>query len=192
MRFAPLLLVLSAAALWGTSRMVWVDVQSFDGLGQPKTTALTGGTWSTALVPLAAILLVAAVAPIAVRGWRLGVLAVVIAGMSAVMGYLAISLWVIRDVAVRAVHLAGVPAADLVGTQRHYGGAILTLVAAIGTLVGAVLLLRSVAKPRPEVDRYERRRSAHSPEDDADASERVIWDALDEGRDPTDSDNKGR
>jgi len=112
--------------------------------------------------------------------------------MSAVMGYLAISLWVIRDVAVRAVHLAGVPAADLVVTQRHYGGAILTLVAAIGTLVGAVLLLRSVAKPRPAVDRYERRRSAHSPEDDADASERVIWDALDEGRDPTDSDNKGR
>ena len=62
-RFAPLLLVLSAAALWGASRMLWVDVQSFDGLGQPKTTALTGGTWSTALVPLAAILLVAAVAP---------------------------------------------------------------------------------------------------------------------------------
>jgi uncharacterized membrane protein (TIGR02234 family) len=192
MRFAPLLLVLSAAALWGASRMVWVDVQSFDGLGQPKTTALTGGTWSTALVPLAAILLVAAVAPIAVRGWRLGVLAVVIAGMSAVMGYLAISLWVIRDVAVRAVHLAGVPAADLVGTQRHYGGAVLTLVAAIGTLVGAVLLLRSVAKPRPEVDRYERRGSAQSPEDDSDTSERVIWDALDEGRDPTDPDNKGR
>jgi uncharacterized membrane protein (TIGR02234 family) len=191
-RFAPLLLVLSAAALWGASRMVWVDVQSFDGLGQPKTTALTGGTWSTALVPLAAILLVAAVAPIAVRGWRLGVLAVVIAGMSAVMGYLAISLWVIRDVAVRAVHLAGVPAADLMGTQRHYGGAILTLVAAVSTLVGAVLLLRSVAKPRPEVDRYERRRSAQSPQDDADASERVMWDALDEGRDPTDPDNKGR
>jgi uncharacterized membrane protein (TIGR02234 family) len=191
-RFAPLLLVLSAAALWGASRMAWVDVQSFDGLGQPKTTALTGGTWSTALVPLAAILLVAAVAPIAVRGWRLGVLAVVIAGMSAVMGYLAISLWVIRDVAVRAVHLAGVPAADLVGTQRHHGGAILTLVAAIGTLVGAVLLLRSVAKPRPEVDRYERRRSARLPQDNADASERVMWDALDEGRDPTDPDNKGR
>jgi len=189
-------MLLSAAALWGASRMVWVDVQSFDGLGQPKTTVLTGGSWSTALVPLAAILLVAAVAPIAVRGWRLGLLAVIVAGISAVMAYMAISLWVIRDVAARAVHLAEVPAADLVGTQRHYGGAILTLVAAIGALVGAVLLMRSVAKPRPEVDRYERRRSAQSPEDDADTSERVIWDALDEGSDPTqdpiDPDNKGR
>lgn len=195
-RLAQLLMLLSAAALWGASRMAWVDVQTFGGLGQPKTTVLTGGSWSTALVPLAAILLVAAVAPIAVRGWRLGLLAVIVAGTSAVMAYMAISLWVIRDVAVRAVHLAEVPAADLVGTQRHYGGAILTLLAAIGALVGAVLLMRSVAKPRPEVDRYERRGSAQSLQDDADTSERVIWDALDEGSDPTqdpaDPDNKGR
>jgi uncharacterized membrane protein (TIGR02234 family) len=191
-RLPPLLLLLSAAALWGASRMVWVDVQSFDGLGQPKTTALTGGSWSTALVPLAAILLVAAVAPIALRGWRLGLLALIVAVISAVMAYLAISLWVICDVSVRAVHLAEVPGADLVGTQRHYGGAILTMVAAIGALVSAVLLMRSVANPRPEVDRYERRRSAQPPADDADTSERVIWDALDEGRDPTDPDNKGR
>jgi uncharacterized membrane protein (TIGR02234 family) len=195
-RLAQLLLLLSAAALWGTSRMAWVDVASFDGLGQPKTTVLTGGSWSTALVPLAAILLVAAVAPIAVRGWRLGLLAVTVAGISALMAYLAISLWVIRDVAPRAAHLADVPVADLVATQRHYGGAILTLVAAMGALVGAVLLMRSVAKPRPEIDRYERRRSAQSLQDDADTSERVIWDALDEGSDPTqhpaDPDNKGR
>lgn len=191
-RLAPILLVLSATALWGASRMVWVDVQSFDGLGQPKTTALTGGSWSTALVPLAAILLVAAVAPIAVRGWRLGLLALIIAGVSAVMAYMAISLWVIRDVAVRASRLAEVQVADTMGTQRHYGGAMLTLVAAIGALVGAVLLMRSVAKPRPEVDRYERRRSAPSPNDGASTSERAIWDALDEGRDPTDPDNKGR
>jgi uncharacterized membrane protein (TIGR02234 family) len=191
-RLAQLLLLVSAGALWVASRTVWVEVQSFDGLGQPKTTALTGGSWSMALVPLAAILLVAAVAPIAVRGWRLGLLALIIAGVSAVMAYMAISLWVIRDVAVRAAHLAEVQVADLMGTQRHYGGAVLTLVAAIGALVGAVLLMRSVAKPRPEVDRYERRRSAPSPNDGASTSERAIWDALDEGRDPTDPDNKGR
>jgi uncharacterized membrane protein (TIGR02234 family) len=141
-RLAQLLLLMSAGALWVASRMVWVDVQSFDGLGQPKTTALTGGSWSTALVPLAAILLVAAVAPIAVRGWRLGLLALIVAGVSAVMAYMAISLWVIRDVAVRAVHLADAQVADLVGTQRHYGGAMVTLVASVGALVGAVLLMR--------------------------------------------------
>jgi uncharacterized membrane protein (TIGR02234 family) len=172
--------------------MVWVDVQSFDGLGQPKTTVLNGASWSTALVALAVMLAVAAIAPIAVRGWRLGLLAVVVAGVSAVMGYMAISLWVIRDVAVRAAHLAEVPLANLVSTQRHYGGTIITLVAALGALAGAVLLLRSVAKPRPEVDRYERRRSVPAPEEAGATSERAIWDALDEGRDPTDPDNKGR
>jgi uncharacterized membrane protein (TIGR02234 family) len=191
-RLAQLLLLLSAGALWVASRMVWVEVQSFDGLGHPRTTALNGASWSTALIALAAMLVAAAIAPIAVRGWRLGLVAVIVAGMSAVMGYMAISLWVIRDVAVRAAHLAEVPLADLVSTQRHYGGAIITLVAAIGALVGSVLLIRSVAKPRPEVDRYERRRSAPLPEEAAAPSERAIWDALDEGRDPTDPDNKGR
>ena len=191
-RLAQLLLLLSAGALWVASRMVWVEVQSFDGLGHPRTTALNGASWSTALIALAAMLVAAAIAPIAVRGWRLGLVAVIVAAMSAVMGYMAISLWVIRDVAVRAAHLAEVPLADLVSTQRHYGGAIITLVAGIGALVGAVLLMRSVAKPRPEVDRYERRRSARLPEEAAAPSERAIWDALDEGRDPTDPDNKGR
>ena len=191
-RLGQLLLLVSAGALWGASRMAWVDVQSFDGLGQPKTTALTGASWSTALVPLAAILLVAAIAPIAVRGWRLGLLSFIVAAISAVMGYLAISLWVIRDVGVRAAHLADVPITALTATSRHYGGAILTLVAAVGALVGAVLLMRSVAKPRPEVARYERRRSEPSPQEASAPSERAIWDALDEGRDPTDPDNKGR
>ncbi len=184
--------MLAAAALWVASRMTWVEVQSFDGLGQPKTTTLTGGTWSTALVPLAAILLVAAVAPIAVRGWQLRVLAVVVAGMSAVMAYLAISLWVIRDVAVRAAHLAEVPVADLVGTQRHYGGAVLTLVAALGTLAGAVLLCgRSPNRGRMTTDTSAADRHSH-PRTTPIMSERMIWDALDEGRDPTNPDNKGR
>ena len=57
-------------------------------------------------------------------------LAVLAAATSAGMAYLAISLWVIRDVAVRASHLAEAPVADLVGTQRHHGGAVITLVAA--------------------------------------------------------------
>jgi uncharacterized membrane protein (TIGR02234 family) len=190
-RLAQLLLLLSAGALWMASRMVWVEVQSFDGLGQPKTTALNGASWSTAMVPLAVLLLAAAVAALAVRGWPLRLLAVLVAGASAGMAYLATSLWVIRDVAARAVHLAGVPVANLVDTQRHYGGAIVTLVAAVVTLVGAVLLLRSAARAEPEAARYQRR-SAPSPQEAVTTSERAIWDALDEGRDPTDPDNKGR
>ena len=47
------LLVVAAGALWLASRMTWVQVRSFDGLGQPETATLNGATWSTALVPLA-------------------------------------------------------------------------------------------------------------------------------------------
>jgi uncharacterized membrane protein (TIGR02234 family) len=190
-RLAQLLLLLSAGALWVASRMVWVDVQSFDGLGQPKSTALTGASWSTALVPLAVLVAAAAVAALAVRGWPLRLLAVLVAAASAGMGYLAISLWVIRDAAVRAAHLADVALPNLVDTQRHYGGAFVTLAAAVVTLVGAVLLVRSAAKAKPEAARYERR-VAPLPQEAAAPSERAIWDALDEGRDPTDPDNKGR
>jgi uncharacterized membrane protein (TIGR02234 family) len=191
-RLAQLLLLVSAGALWVASRMVWVEVTSFDGLGQPKTTALNGASWSTALVPLAMLLLAAAVAALAVRGWPLRLLAVLIAAASAGMAYLAISLWVLRDVAVRAAHLADVPVADLLGTQRHHWGAVVTVVAAVVTLIGAVLLMRSAAGAKPEAARYQRRAAPQREEPAAATSERAIWDALDEGRDPTDPDNKGR
>jgi len=114
------------------------------------------------------------------------------AAASAGTAYLAISLWVIRDVAVRSAHLAEVPVADLLGTQRHYGGAVLTLISAGATLVGAVLLMRSAARARPDTARYARRTAPQADDAGAAMSERSIWDALDEGRDPTRGDNKGR
>jgi uncharacterized membrane protein (TIGR02234 family) len=191
-RLAQLVLVLAAAALWVASRMTWVEVNSFDGLGQPRTAALSGGSWSTALLPLAVLLLAASIAALAVRGWPLRLLAVLVAAASAGTAYLAISLWVVRDVAVRAAHHAEVPVADLVGTQRHYGGAVITLVAAVGTLIGAVLLMRAAARARADAVRYARRAVPQTDEPGAAISERSIWDALDEGRDPTNGDNKGR
>ncbi len=195
-RAAQLILVLAAAGLWAASRFTWVQISSFDGLGQPKTAALSGATWSTALVPLALLVLAAAVAALAVRGWPLRVLAVLIAAASAGMGYLAISLWVVDDVAVRAARLAEVPVADLIDTQRFYVGAAVTLVAAALSLLGAVLLMRSAARGRAETTRYARRPAVAVDAPAAAMSERMIWDALDKGSDPTQDpvnpDNKGR
>ena len=190
-RLAQLLLVLAAAGLWGASRLTWVQITSFDGLGQPKTTDLAGSTWSTALIPLALLVLAAAVAALAVRGWPLRVLSVLVGAASAGMGYLAISLWVLADDAVRAARLAEVPVADLLDTERHYTGAVLTLVAAVLSLLGAVLLMRSATHRRAEAVRYTRR-ATEDEAGDAAMSERMIWDALDEGRDPTNPDNQGR
>ncbi|BBX16675.1 TIGR02234 family membrane protein [Mycolicibacterium duvalii] len=183
-RVAQLLLVLAAVALWVGSRLTWVEVNSFDGLGQPRTTDLNGAAWSTALLPLALLLLAAAAAALAVRGWPLRVLSVLVAAASAGMGYLAIGLWVIPDVAPRAVRLADLPVWELLDTERHYLGAVVTLGAAVLSLVGAVLLMRAAARPRADTARYSRRAAPADGPASA-MSERAIWDALDEGADPT-------
>jgi len=198
-RIAQSALLLAAVGLWVASRLTWVQIASFDGLGHPKTADLTGAQWSTALIPLALLVAAAAVAALAVRGWPLRVLALLVATTSAAMGYLAVSLWAITDIAVRAARLAEVPVADLLGTQRHYGGAVVTLVAAVLTLLGSVLLMRSATGAGSDAARYARRGPVGTDESHASGvtmSERMIWDALDEGSDPTQDstypDNKGR
>jgi uncharacterized membrane protein (TIGR02234 family) len=78
------------------------------------------------------------------------------------------------------------------GSERHYPGAILTLVAAVGALIAAVLLMRAASLDGPAA-KYaapaDRRAAVHSKAEPAAGttpeSEREMWDALDEGRDPT-------
>jgi uncharacterized membrane protein (TIGR02234 family) len=200
-RIAQLLLVVAALGLWGASRLPWVVATSFDGLGQPKSTTFNGASWSAALVPLALLILAATLAVLAVRGWALRLLAVLVAAATVGMGYLGIGFWVIRDAAVRtaAADLAQVPLAGL-ATQRHYWGAGLVLVSAVCALAGAVLLVRSATKagsrPAKTPGKYlapaARRAAARREPPDDGMSERMIWDALDEGRDPTLKDNEGR
>ncbi|MBI5736770.1 MAG: TIGR02234 family membrane protein [Mycolicibacterium neoaurum] len=205
-RLAQALLVLGALALWGASRLPWVQVSTFDGLGQPKTSTLSGADWSTALVPLALVLLAAAVAALAVRGLLLRAVAVLVAVSGAGVAYLGISQWVVHDVAVRGAELAEVPVSALVGSQRFYAGAAVAVIAAVIALVAAGLLMRSAARTPTASARYAapaaRRDAVHSETVDGSGTqgmtERMMWDALDEGSDPTgepnpqDPDNKGR
>ncbi len=187
-RTAQLLLAVGAAGLWLASRPAWVVIRSFDGLGPPKSASVSGASWSTALLPLAVLLVVAAIAAMAVRGWPLRMLAMLVAAASLGAGYLAVSLWVLPDVAVRAADLAHIPVLTLVGSERHYVGAAITLMAAACALAGAVLLMRSARSDRSGTTKYAApgaRRSMAQRADDA-MSERMIWDALDEGHDPTD------
>ena len=188
-RIAQVLLVASAVGLWVASRLAWVDLRTFDGLGPPKVTTLSGAAWSSALLPLALVLLATAVAALAVRGWALRVLAVLVALASLAAGYLAVSTLETPDVAVRAAELARVPLVELVGSQRYYPGPVITLVTAVCTLIGAVLLMRAATSARGTATKYltpAARRSA-ATRDDGPMSERMIWDELDEGRDPTES-----
>jgi uncharacterized membrane protein (TIGR02234 family) len=188
-RIAQVLLVVSAVGLWVASRLTWVDLRTFDGLSPPKVTTLSGAAWSSALRPLALVLLATAVAALAVRGWALRMLAVLVALASLVAGYLAVSTLETPDVAVRAAELARVPLVELVGSQRYHPGPVITLVTAVCTLIGAVLLMRAATSARGAATKYltpAARRSA-ATRDDGPMSERMMWDELDEGRDPTES-----
>lgn len=196
-RLAQLLLIVAAVGLWVGSRLTWVTIRSSDGLGQPKTAELSGATWSNALLPLALLLLAAAVAGLAVRGWLLRAVAVLIAVASLALGYLGISLVQMPDVSVRGADLAQVPVLSLVGSERHLGGAAITIAAAVCALLAAVLLMRAASGAHP-TGRYAapgaRRSAARTGSGTGDVSERGMWDALDEGRDPTETagDPEGR
>lgn len=192
-RAAQLLLLIAAAGLWVASRLPWVSVGSFDGLGQPKTITLNGAAWSTALLPLAALLVAAALAGLAVRGWLLRAVSVLLAAVAFVLGYLGITLILMPDVGPRGAILAGVEIYTLVASQRFLAGAIVTLAAAVAVLVAAVLLLRSAVSGAQRATRYSTS-GASGADISGDQSERVLWDALDDGRDPTDgqSDTEGR
>jgi uncharacterized membrane protein (TIGR02234 family) len=188
LRAAQVSLVVSAAELWAASRLTWVELQTFDGLGPPKLVTLSGAGWSSALLPLALLLLATALAALAVRSWALRSLAVLLALASLATGYLAISTLEIPDVAARGAELAHVPVLELVGSKRHYPGPVITLVAAAGTLIAAVLLMRAAASAGRTATKYlapAARRSA-ARRDQETPSERTMWDELDEGRDPTD------
>ena len=191
-RVAQLLLVASALALWAASRLPWVSVGSFDGLGQPKTVTLNGAAWSTALLPLAVLLIAAALAALAVRGWVLRAVAALLAAVSFALGYLGITLLVMPDVGPRGAELAGVEVATLVSSERHPAGAVVTLIAALGVLLAAVALMRSAVSAAHQVTKYAAAGTARPGS--TGESERGMWDALDEGRDPTDtrSEKEGR
>ncbi len=188
-RAAQLLLVLAAGGLWAASRLTWVTVTSFDGLGQPKTSALNGAAWSTALLPMAVLLLAAALAALAVRGWPLRAVALLVAVVCFGLGYLGVSLIVMPDVGPRGAEVAGVAVATLVDSHRYLPGAALTLLAAVTALLAAVLLMRSAVSSTDRAARYAAPGTATGG---SGMSERGMWDALDEGRDPTGPDTEGR
>lgn len=182
-RVAQLLLLISAGGLWVASRLPWVSVTSFDGLGQPKTSTLNGAAWSTALLPMAVLLLAAALAGLAVRGWVLRVISVLLAVVCLGLGYLGLSLIVMPDVGPRGAALAEVPIFTLVASQRYLAGAIVTLVVAAGVLAAAVAMMRAAVKEGGKATSAAKYSLAR-PEAEG-LSERGIWDALDEGMDPT-------
>lgn len=196
------LLALAAAGLWASSRMTWVTVHSADGLTEPRTDELVGATWFGALTPLALVLLASIAAVFAVKGGLrqlLGVVIAVVAAVAAVPGF-ALVMGEGRT-AERAGTLAELPVRAVVSSADvHAAPAILSIVAAVLALAAGVLLTRRTGQSGQLSGKYDnpvfRRADASAQvnkqrEDTGTAaplSDRVLWDALDAGTDPTDTD----
>ena len=137
--------------------MTWVEVTSFDGLGQPQDDGAVGRDVVDGLVPLALLLLGGRCSSRRwVRRWQLR-----LSGGARRRDERGDGLPGDRPVGDSATSrcgplgLADVPVADLVGTQRHYWGRG-HHVGRRGrcTLVGAVLLLRSPVKDASATEKY--------------------------------------
>ncbi|MFD3704795.1 TIGR02234 family membrane protein [Nocardia sp. NPDC058658] len=191
------LLALAAAGLWAASRMTWVTVYSADGLTEPRTDDLNGGVWFGALTPLALVLVASIAAVFAVKGvlrQLLGVAISVIAAVVAVPGF-ALAVGAGRT-AERAGTLAELPVRAVVsGADTHLFPAILSIVAAGLALAAGILLTRRTDDTAEASDKYDnpvfRKADASAAVSKqntaAPLSDRVLWDALDAGTDPTDT-----
>lgn len=198
---AIMLLAIAAAALWGSSRMTWVTVSSTDGLTEPRTDELNGGVWFGALTPLALVLLAAIAAVLATRGWlrrMVGVLIGVVAAVTAVPAFALLTKS--GATAARAATLAELPGrATVTEVVTAPFPAALSLVGALAALAAAVLVARMpeaaarlsgkydnpVFRRAAATEQVTRRRTDAAAGDPGQLSERVLWDALDAGTDPT-------
>lgn len=207
-----LLLALAAAALWGSSRLTWVTLRSSDGLTEQRTRHLDGGTWFGALTPLALVLLAAIAAVFATRGWLRRVIGAVVAVVAAAAAVPGLALLTHHgDLAARAAKLAELPArAQVDQVSSAPLPALLSLLGAVAAFAAGVLLARmpeSTARLSGKYDNpvFRRRAAAEQvqrharqtgdaskdgtaqPDSAANGplSERVLWDALDAGADPT-------
>lgn len=207
---AIVLLAIAAAALWGSSRMTWVTVSSTDGLTEPRTDKLNGGVWFGALTPLALVLLAAIAAVLATRGWLRRMFGVLIGLVAAVTAVPAFALLTKSGAtAARAATLAELPGrATVTEVVTAQFPAVLSLVGALAAFVAGVLLARmpeDAARLSGKYDNPVFRRAAATEQvtqqrtDEASGdttatsgqlSERVLWDALDAGTDPTEEATK--
>ncbi len=211
--FPVLLLALGAIALWGSSRMTWVTLHSSDGLTEPRTQHLNGGLWFGALTPLALVLVASIAAVFATKGWLrrlMGVVVALVGAVTVIPGAALLSQH--AKIAERAATLAELPArAHIDEATASAFPAVLSIIGAVAAFVAGVLLARmpeTAARMSGKYDNPVFRRAAAAEEvaglhradsaaagttaeqaaspEPGELSQRVLWDALDAGADPTD------
>jgi uncharacterized membrane protein (TIGR02234 family) len=172
-----LVLAASAVMLWAASAVTWVDQRYRTPFSGDVTFSATGATVRPELVPLALVALAAIAAVLATGRWLRRVLGVVLCLAGAFLAWRGVGLPVAGSypsVPPGSTPISA-PAANPVGPA-------LMVVAALA-LVAAGFLVARYARKLPEMGaKYAapgRKRVSKDPH-------KQLWDALDEGEDPTD------
>ncbi|GAA4817402.1 Trp biosynthesis-associated membrane protein [Tomitella cavernea] len=207
------LLALGALATWAAGRMDWVGYTYENGLQPPVDGSFDGAAWASELTPLALVLLAGIAAMFAVRGWAQRVIGLIVAAAGAtIVVRSAMALTSAADPA-EVVRLGELRAGAVVtAAQTHPGPIVLAIV---GGVLAAAAGLLMVLRPRPRRElpsKYEtpaaRRDSvakamaarrgrtagtagggAAGAAADDDLTQRLMWEALDSGADPTEDDD---
>jgi uncharacterized membrane protein (TIGR02234 family) len=205
------LLGLAAIAFWAASRMTWAELIAADGMAPPRTFTVTGSKWTLLLTPLAIVLLAGIAAAASLRGWALRVTALIVAAV-AVLGVLpAITLLTGDDHVSYAAKVIDMPSRyQPLQVDTSVAPGFVVLLGALAAVLGAVVMLQTASRDAPMSSKYKspaaRRaeleeqvfaqraadqksareaRPAATPPEGAANNERMLWDALDTGDDPT-------
>ncbi|MBF0580657.1 TIGR02234 family membrane protein [Corynebacterium sp. ED61] len=203
---ALILVVLSAAGLWGAGRMKYVTAQIFDDKTGEFSRSLVGSVWDPAATPLALAMLACLILSLAMQPLIrriLGVLVVLLAGTASFRSVSLLTtdvdLMRVRDLLVSGVATQRQNApetisdwAQVASTEVHTAPVLLAIVAAALGVIGGVILAMQPGERTEANSRYVtpevRREHVHEDLADNPDSSRVLWDALDAGVDPTEAD----
>ncbi|GAB3126812.1 TIGR02234 family membrane protein [Tsukamurella serpentis] len=187
------LLALAAGAVWGASRMTWMNVQVADGLSPQRAMALAGHTWAPALSALPLVFLGAILAGPALKGWARGAVAVVVAAAAIGTGYPALQVLTQEpDVRYTETILDLANKDYIAETDKVVTGPLVAILGALLAVAAAALLMRGLRKggmgdkyQSPAARRADLERKVFDDAEVEKSSERDLWDALDVGDDPT-------
>ncbi len=207
---AQILIAASAIGLWLAGRTAWVTVATFDDKAGSDVTDIVGAIWSPELTAYALALLAAVVASLIVGRNGKRIIGVAAAVVAIAASYTPVRLLTSGAEADRALDILTSGAAtqhqntpvtvsdwavveDM--TIHNFGPILCLIIAALG-IVGAVLLIQNPGKTMEKSSSiYEnpnaRRQRLEQDLQEQPDSERVMWDALDAGIDPTTDNNAG-
>lgn len=181
----------AAIAVWSSTRLTWVSYVEDDGLTRATDGTMDGAQWHAALAPLALVLIAGVAAMFAVRGFAVRVVGLVLIAVGLMVAVPVISGLTGDDRADR-VHriLDKAGRVEILQVDTAVGPAVLALFGALAACVAGLVLMfgragRAGLSGAYETPAARKDRAAEALDDDGALDQRLMWDALDGGMDPT-------